>query len=105
MPIKLSIAAIFKSEAIPEAERLDLNHVIEEIQKRGKQARILADADAIVNAIAPELRERDVVAILSNGGFGGIYEKLPQRLRELGSHKQLGGRAHVKSYELARWDH
>jgi UDP-N-acetylmuramate: L-alanyl-gamma-D-glutamyl-meso-diaminopimelate ligase len=78
------IAAIFKSDAIPEAERLDLNRVIDEIQKRGKQARIFADADAIVNAIAPELRERDVVAILSNGGFGGIYEKLPQRLRGLG---------------------
>src|SRR6202521_1939485 len=77
------IAAIFKSEAIPEAERLDLQRVIDEIQKRGKQARIFADADAIVNAIAPELRERDVVSILSNGGFGGIYEKLPQRLRGL----------------------
>jgi len=78
------IAAIFKSEAIPEAERLDLNRVVDEIQKHGKPARILADADAIVNAITPELRERDVVAILSNGGFGGIYEKLPQRLRALG---------------------
>jgi UDP-N-acetylmuramate: L-alanyl-gamma-D-glutamyl-meso-diaminopimelate ligase len=78
------VAAIFKSEAIPEAERLDLHRVIGEIQKRGKQARILADSDAIVNTIAPELRPRDVVAILSNGGFGGIYEKLPQRLRELG---------------------
>jgi len=77
------VAAIFKSEAIPEEERLDLNRVIAEIQKRSKPARILADADAIVNAIAPDLRERDVVAILSNGGFGGIYEKLPQRLREL----------------------
>jgi len=81
------IAAIFKSEAIPEPERLDLKRVVGEIQKRGKQARIFADADAIVNAIAPELRERDVVAILSNGGFGGIYEKLPQRLRELGVKK------------------
>jgi UDP-N-acetylmuramate: L-alanyl-gamma-D-glutamyl-meso-diaminopimelate ligase len=79
------IAAIFKSEAIPEAERLDLNRVVSEIEKRGKQARIFADADGIVNAIAPELRERDVVAILSNGGFGGIYEKLPQRLRGLGA--------------------
>jgi len=79
------IAAIFKSEAIPEAERLDLNHVVEEITRRGKQARILADADAIVAAIAPELRKPDVVAILSNGGFGNIYEKLPQRLRALGA--------------------
>ncbi len=81
---EVAIAAIFKSEAIPEAERLDLNRVAGEIQKRGKQARIFSDADAIVNAIAPELRARDVVAILSNGGFGGIYEKLPQRLRGLG---------------------
>jgi UDP-N-acetylmuramate: L-alanyl-gamma-D-glutamyl-meso-diaminopimelate ligase len=78
------IAAIFKSEAIPAAVRLDLDRVIGDIQKQGKQARILADADAIVNTIAPELREHDVVAILSNGGFGGIYEKLPQRLRTLG---------------------
>ncbi len=88
------VAAIFKSEAIPEAERLDLNRVIDFIQKRdlqklGTKARILADADAIVDAIAPELREHDVVAILSNGGFGGIYEKLPQRLRQLGV-KALG---------------
>jgi UDP-N-acetylmuramate: L-alanyl-gamma-D-glutamyl-meso-diaminopimelate ligase len=80
------VAAVFKSEAIPEAERLDLNRVVNEIQKRGKPARVLADADAIVNVIAPELRDRDVVAILSNGGFGGIYEKLPQRLRDLGVH-------------------
>ncbi len=79
------VAAIFKSEAIPEAERLDLNRVIAQIQKHGKQARILADADAIVNAIAPELHDGDVVAILSNGGFGGIYEKLPQRLRARGA--------------------
>jgi UDP-N-acetylmuramate: L-alanyl-gamma-D-glutamyl-meso-diaminopimelate ligase len=78
------VAAIFKSEAIPEAERLDLNRVIAAIKKQGKHARILADADAIVDGIAPELRERDVVAILSNGGFGGIYEKLPKQLSELG---------------------
>jgi UDP-N-acetylmuramate: L-alanyl-gamma-D-glutamyl-meso-diaminopimelate ligase len=79
---QIVIAQIFKSEAIPEAERLDLNRVIAEIQKHGKQARILANADAIVDAIAPELRAPDVVAILSNGGFGNIYEKLPERLRK-----------------------
>ena len=88
---EIVVAAIFKSEAIPEGERLDLNRVVEEITKRGKRARILADADAIVNAIAPELRQRDVVAILSNGGFGGIYEKLPQRLRE----------ARVSAYDIS----
>ena len=79
------LAAIFKSEAIPEAQRLDIDRVVSDIQQHGKQARILADATAIVNAIAPELKSGDVVAILSNGGFGGIYEKLPERLRALGA--------------------
>ena len=36
-----------------------------------------------MQTIAPEMRSGDVVAILSNGGFGGIYEKLPARLREV----------------------
>ena len=38
-------------------------------------------ADAIVAGIAPQLLPGDVVVILSNGAFGNIYEKLPQRLR------------------------
>ena len=37
--------------------------------------------DAIVASIVPQLQAGDVVAILSNGGFDGIYEKLPARLK------------------------
>jgi UDP-N-acetylmuramate: L-alanyl-gamma-D-glutamyl-meso-diaminopimelate ligase len=47
------------------------------LNARGVPASLLADADAIVEAMAPELCEGDVVAILSNGGFGNIYGKLP----------------------------
>jgi UDP-N-acetylmuramate: L-alanyl-gamma-D-glutamyl-meso-diaminopimelate ligase len=77
------IANVFKSEAIPETERLDLNQVAADIENQGRLVKILPDADAIVSAIAPQLRSGDVVAILSNGGFGGIYEKLPERLKSL----------------------
>jgi UDP-N-acetylmuramate: L-alanyl-gamma-D-glutamyl-meso-diaminopimelate ligase len=35
-----------------------------------------------VKTLVPQLASGDVVAILSNGGFDGIYEKLPARLRE-----------------------
>lgn len=77
------IAAVFKAGAIPEDERLEVRSVVEHLNENGTSARELADADAIVAAVAPEIRAGDVVAILSNGGFGGIYEKLPQRLREL----------------------
>src|SRR3954453_4985201 len=77
------VAGVFRSEAIPENERLELPALAAEIQQNGRRARLLTDADAIVQTIAPELRSGDVVAILSNGGFGGISEKLPARLREM----------------------
>ncbi|HXJ90396.1 MAG TPA: UDP-N-acetylmuramate:L-alanyl-gamma-D-glutamyl-meso-diaminopimelate ligase [Candidatus Binatia bacterium] len=81
------VANVFRSEAVPENERLELPALAAEIKQNGRSVRLLADADAIVQAIAPELRSGDVVAILSNGGFGGIYEKLPARLRELANDK------------------
>ena len=77
------VANVFKSESIPEGERMDVFALAFEVQGLGRHARIVADAEGIVQAIAPEMRPGDVVAILSNGGFGGIYEKLPQRLKSL----------------------
>jgi len=77
------ITPIFKPEAVPEDERLTTSSVVNGVKRAGKTARELADADTIVAAIAPELESGDVVAILSNGGFGGIYEKLPRKLEEL----------------------
>ena len=81
------VANVFRSDAVPENERLELPALAAEIKQNGRPVRLLADADAIVQTIAPELRSGDVVAILSNGGFGGIYEKLPARLRELANRK------------------
>jgi UDP-N-acetylmuramate: L-alanyl-gamma-D-glutamyl-meso-diaminopimelate ligase len=77
------IAGIFKSEAIPADERLHPEMVLSDLKAAGKSARLLETADRIVEVIAPQLREGDVVALLSNGGFGGIYEKLPARLKQL----------------------
>jgi UDP-N-acetylmuramate: L-alanyl-gamma-D-glutamyl-meso-diaminopimelate ligase len=77
------LAAVFKSEAIPAAERLHPENVATALRARGFESAVYADADAIVAAIVPELRSGDVVAILSNGGFGGIYEKLPKALAQL----------------------
>ena len=74
------LAAVFKSEAIPTFERLDPEHVIAALNSRNVPAVLCADADAIVANIAPRLASNDVVAILSNGGFGNIYEKLPAAL-------------------------
>ncbi len=77
------VARVFRPEAIPEGDCLDLPAVVARIQRAGKRARVIPDADAIVAEIAGEMRPGDVVVILSNGGFGGIYEKLPQRISQL----------------------
>jgi UDP-N-acetylmuramate: L-alanyl-gamma-D-glutamyl-meso-diaminopimelate ligase len=78
------IAAVFQSEAIPENDRLHPENVVAALLSRGQQSVLGADADAIVAMMAPELRSGDVVAILSNGGFGGIYGKLPKALEARG---------------------
>jgi UDP-N-acetylmuramate: L-alanyl-gamma-D-glutamyl-meso-diaminopimelate ligase len=80
---EIVIADVFRSEAVPESERLDVQELAASIIKHGRSARLIGGVDEIVKTIAPEMRNGDVVAILSNGGFGGIYEKLPARLRTL----------------------
>jgi UDP-N-acetylmuramate: L-alanyl-gamma-D-glutamyl-meso-diaminopimelate ligase len=74
------LAAVFKSESIPEHERLHPEVVAQTLNERGVPAEVHADAADIVTAIAPKLQSGDVVAILSNGGFGGIYTLLPAAL-------------------------
>ena len=78
---EIVIASVFESNRIAEGERLDVSRVAVEIGRLGRRARVISDVDSIVGIVASEMRSGDVVAILSNGGFGGIYEKLPQRLR------------------------
>lgn len=77
---RVVLAEVFQSAAIPEAERLHPDVVVRRLAEAGVPAEMRADATAIVAAMVPELREGDVVAILSNGGFGGIYTLLPDAL-------------------------
>jgi UDP-N-acetylmuramate: L-alanyl-gamma-D-glutamyl-meso-diaminopimelate ligase len=49
--------------------------------RRDRPALCLDGADSIVEHLAPALREGDVVAVMSNGGFGGIHDKLLAALK------------------------
>lgn len=79
------LAGVFqkKTDSIPERELLDTTAVVAGLKQMGTPARLIGEVDQIVATVAPELRSGDVVAILSNGGFGGIYEKLPRKLKAL----------------------
>ncbi|MEP6645390.1 MAG: UDP-N-acetylmuramate:L-alanyl-gamma-D-glutamyl-meso-diaminopimelate ligase [Acidobacteriaceae bacterium] len=78
---EIIVANVFKSDSLAESERLNLRTLVADLEKLGRRARVVPEVDEIVQIVAPEMRSGDVVAILSNGGFGGIYEKLPQQLR------------------------
>jgi UDP-N-acetylmuramate: L-alanyl-gamma-D-glutamyl-meso-diaminopimelate ligase len=80
---RVVLAGVYQQERIPEADRLHPEEIVRTLNAAGTPAELHANADSIVAALAPQLASGDVVAILSNGGFDGIYLKLPARLREL----------------------
>ena len=77
------IASVFDSRKVLEkGKSLDTRKLIDDISQQNKPAIALPGADEIIAHLLPQLREGDVVAIMSNGGFGGIHEKLLAALRE-----------------------
>ena len=88
---RVVLAGVYQQQRINESERLHPEEVVAALNAAGTPAELHPDADAIVAALAPQLRSGDVVALLSNGGFDGIYEKLPARLRQL--HPAAGTRS------------
>jgi UDP-N-acetylmuramate: L-alanyl-gamma-D-glutamyl-meso-diaminopimelate ligase len=83
MADRVVLAGVYQQQRIPDAERLHPEDVVRALSNHGTPAELFENADAIVDGVARELAGGDVVAILSNGGFDGIYEKLPARLRQL----------------------
>lgn len=74
------IAAVARADKLAEEERLDTDLLMKSLRDRGLPAFYEPDADAIVDRLETETREADVVIVFSNGGFGGIHDKLLNRL-------------------------
>jgi UDP-N-acetylmuramate: L-alanyl-gamma-D-glutamyl-meso-diaminopimelate ligase len=74
------VAAAHLPGKVPEDQRISEGELVESIRGRGREARFVPSVPAIVELLAAELREGDRVVVLSNGGFGGIQEKLLQAL-------------------------
>ncbi len=81
---RVIIAGVFNPE---DAKRfgptlLNVDKLVTDIAATGKVAATFTDADAIIEHLTPEILDGDVIAIMSNGGFGGIHEKLLAVLKE-----------------------
>ena len=80
------IANVFDIEKVKEkGAMLSTARLIADIASQDKPAVALTGGDEIIRYLLPELRAGDVVAIMSNGGFGGIHEKLLAALKKQGA--------------------
>ena len=79
---RVLMTGVYQMQRIPADERLHPEEVVAVLNAAGTPAQLCADVEAILQTLVPQAAPGDVVAILSNGGFDGIYEKLPARLHE-----------------------
>jgi UDP-N-acetylmuramate: L-alanyl-gamma-D-glutamyl-meso-diaminopimelate ligase len=71
------VAEIPDLHKIPENDRLDPDKLALDIAKHGGRGEyVRGGVDEIVARVVAEAASGDVVAVLSNGGFGGIHGKL-----------------------------
>ena len=67
---------IYRAEKIPAEQRLDIEALVRRLADAGTVAHASKDANQIASEVRASARRGDVVLILSNGAFGGIYATL-----------------------------
>lgn len=77
---RVIVAAAHLPGRVPEQQRLRERDLVAATRAAGAEADFVPDVDRIVDILVRELRPGDRVAVLSNGGFGGIHAKLLERL-------------------------
>ena len=73
---RVLVAAAHLPGKIPESQRLSEADLVAAIRGQGGHADFLPGVDEIIEALASSLAPGDRVVILSNGGFGGLHDRL-----------------------------
>jgi len=74
------VSQIARLELLKPEERLNPEALMSDLQAAGKDAAYLPDVEAIVAHAGAHVQPGDIVVVFSNGGFGGIHQKLLERL-------------------------
>jgi UDP-N-acetylmuramate: L-alanyl-gamma-D-glutamyl-meso-diaminopimelate ligase len=74
------VGAVHRAAQLEDAERLDPLRLVREIGAAGRPARQVEDVGGIIAAVLADLRPGDVVAVLSNGAFGGLIPRLREAI-------------------------
>lgn len=79
---RVIIASPGDQSRIDDENRMDSLQLAADLRAEGIEAFSLNSVDEIVATVSANTMEADVVAILSNGGFGGIHQKLIDALQD-----------------------
>ena len=82
---RVLIKSPYRLEVIPEGERIDIHAVIAALSRRDKDAVLFESVDDIVEDVFSGIDSSmlNILAVMSNGGFDGIYAKLIERAKQV----------------------
>ena len=75
------VPPVLEAGQIAEDDLLDVSALVKDANSVGGNVRSIESVEDIVAWVASEAKEGDLVAVLSNGGFGGIHGKLLDALK------------------------
>lgn len=78
---RVVIAEVFRKEELEREERLSEDLLVHELNERGVPSWYYPGTTDIIARVCEEARHGDVVAIMSNGGFDNIHERLLRALQ------------------------
>jgi UDP-N-acetylmuramate: L-alanyl-gamma-D-glutamyl-meso-diaminopimelate ligase len=82
------IGAIDRPQRYAEHERLSPERVASDLEAQGVIARAIPDPAEMVEWVAAVMRPGDVIALCSNGKFGGAHGLLRERMRHIGTQAE-----------------
>lgn len=77
---EILIAQAFDQTKIESENRFSSDELVKDLRDLQKTAGAFTDSDSIVHRLVKEARTGDLILIMSNGGFDGIYQKLLKSL-------------------------
>lgn len=66
---------------IPETDKLSIKKLVTDIEKKGIKAFYFENTNAVISFLVSRLKNKDLVLIMSNGGFDNIHVKLLEKIK------------------------
>ena len=77
---RVIVASAYDQSKIEKEDRFSSQLLVEDLKKKSVNALWIPSSDDIISFLVKEVRPGDIICIMSNGGFGGIYQELVERL-------------------------